>query len=232
MSQPLDIPPSPEPSTFRVSSRTAAILLLFSVAFTAMMAATFTATRPLLEANARAERMKLIDEILPRGEYDNDLLADAITLPPRPELGLDEPSQAWRARRDGKPVALVFEAAAPDGYAGRIGLILALRADGRLAAVRVTQHRETPGLGDYIDPKKDRDKARPWITQFTGHALGDTDVADWKVKKDGGLFDQRAGATISARAVTDATRRAVAWATPRLAKLFAVSGGVEYMEEM
>jgi hypothetical protein len=33
------------------------------------------------------------------------------------------------------------------------------------------QHKETPGLGDYIEVKKDKNKARPWITQFTGMSL-------------------------------------------------------------
>jgi Na+-translocating ferredoxin:NAD+ oxidoreductase RnfE subunit len=54
--------------------------------------------------------------------------------------------------------------------------------------VRVTQHKETPGLGDYIEPKKDKNKERPWITQFDGLSLA-ASRRDWKVKKDGGRFD-------------------------------------------
>ena len=230
MSDPIDIPPTPEASLVRISSRTAAILLIFTVVFTALMALTYTATKPVLEASAEAERLKLIDELLPRSEYDNALLKDTIYLPAEPALGMDEPTQAWRARRNGMPVALIIQAAAPDGYSGRIGLILAVRSDGRLAAVRVTQHRETPGLGDYIDPKKDRNKPHPWIGQFNEHDLAHTPVERWKVKKDGGVYDQRAGATISARAVTNATQRALAWITPRIDRLFAVSTDVEYQE--
>jgi hypothetical protein len=37
-----------------------------------------------------------------------------------------------------------------------------------VSGVRAVTHRETPGLGDYIDPKKDKDKKSPWIAQFSG----------------------------------------------------------------
>jgi hypothetical protein len=86
----------------------------------------------------------------------------------------------------------------------------------------VTSHKETPGLGDYIDPKKDRNKARPWITQFNGLGFDGVPREKWRVKKDGGHFDQMSGATISARAVTNASGRALAWATENRDKLFAL----------
>jgi electron transport complex protein RnfG len=107
--------------------------------------------------------MKLISEVLPRELYDNDLLKDALQLPPSVGLGNDEASTAYRASKAGKSTALVFEAVAADGYSGKIRLLLAVAADGSLLGVRVTQHRETPGLGDYIDPRKDKNKERPWI---------------------------------------------------------------------
>ena len=81
-----------------------------------------------------------------------------------------------------------------------------MRADGSLSGVRVTGHRETPGLGDYIDPKKDKNKARPWITQFTDMSLATVVDKDWKVKKDGGRIDHYAGATVTPRAVSKAVK--------------------------
>ncbi|MRR50007.1 MAG: electron transport complex subunit RsxG [Rhodocyclaceae bacterium] len=219
------IAPPQEESVVRVSARTATILLVFTMAFTALMAGTYNATKPMLDASALAEKLRAIDEVLPRSAYDNDLLADFVELPPTRALGSDDTTRLYRARKDGKPVAYVLEAAAPDGYAGRIGLILAIAADGRLLAQRVTTHKETPGLGDYIDPKKDKNKARPWITQFNDKLLADVTPAKWRVKKDGGIFDQMSGATISARAVTNASGRAMAWATERGDKLFAIPSG-------
>lgn len=220
-----------EPSALRISIRTAVILLLFSLVFTGLMAGTYSLTRPLVEASAQQEKLRLIGEVLAEGSYDNDLLADRITLPANPATGQDGDSIAYRARKAGEPVALVFEATAPDGYSGRIGLLLAVRADGRLSAVRVTAHRETPGLGDYIDPKKDKDKARPWITQFANQGFDTVPRAQWRVRKDGGRFEQRVGATISARAVTNATGRALAWAAERRERLFAAEAGTRFAEQ-
>ena len=222
---PIEVPPPAAPSIISISARTATILLLFTIAFTALMATTYFATKPAIELSARAEKMKLIAEVLPAAGYDNDLLADGITLPPTAALGLDDESTAYRARKDGQPVAIVLEAAAPDGYSGRIGLLMAVSADGRLLALRVTQHKETPGLGDYIDPKKDKNKTSPWIGQFNGRDLDEVTLEQWKVKKDGGVFDAHVGATISARAVTNASGRALAWAAEHRSKLFAPPAG-------
>jgi electron transport complex protein RnfG len=109
-------------------------------------------------------------------------------------------------------VALVMEAVAPNGYSGRIKMVLAVMADGTLGGVRVTDHRETPGLGDYIDPRKDKSKSSPWIAQFVGRSLNTTPFERFKVEKDGGDITFRAGATISPRAVTTAVARALKYA--------------------
>lgn len=212
--------PADTPNIFRTAMRTAFILLLFTLAFTTLMSLIYTATLKPIAASAEAEKLKLIGEVLPPAEYDNDLLRDIVELPATPELGLNKPSRAYLARKAGQPVALVFEAAAPDGYSGRIALILAVRTDGELLAVRVTEHKETPGLGDYIDPHKDRNKAHPWIHQFNQQSLDRLPPEQWRVKKDGGHFDQRSGATITARAVTQAVGRAMQWIQTHRATLF------------
>lgn len=225
---PPDIPPLPERSTLHLSLRTAAVLLAYVIAFTTLMSATYTSTLGPISASAQKEKLLLIGEVLPPTTYDNTLLEDWIEIPPSKELGLSEATRMHRARREGKAVALVMEAAAPDGYSGRIGLLLAINVSGELLAVRVTEHRETPGLGDYIVPKKDKDKVRPWITQFNGLGLQTVTPEQWRVKKDGGRFEQRAGATISARAVTNATRRALVWATANTDRLFALATGKRF----
>ena len=222
---------TPTPEALRMPLRTAVILLLFTLAFTLLMAAVHDITGPLITATQQEAKQRLINQLLPAADHDNDLLNDAVLLPAVAELGLEAGTMVRRARKLGKPTALVFETTAADGYAGRIDLIIALRADGRIAAVRVTQHRETPGLGDYIDKRKDRNKAQPWIDQFAGASLAAIPAARWTVKKDGGDFDQRAGATISARAVTRAVGRAVAWAQPRMATLFALPTGAQYGDQ-
>lgn len=231
MSDDIEIAPRKEAGITRISARTGAILALFSIAFTALMALTYETTKDRLAENAREEKRKLIDEVLPRADYDNDLLADTITLPATPALGLEAETVMYRARKAGVPAALIVEAAAPDGYSGRIGLLLAVRADGTLAALRVISHKETPGLGDYIDPQKDKNKARPWVKQFDQQNLANLGESRWRVKKDGGQFEYMAGATISPRAVVNASRRALQWVTPRQAGLFALPPGQKFEDK-
>lgn len=205
----------------RMAVRTAAILFVFVIVFTGLLSGAYQWTKPAIDASAAEEKMKLVDEVLPRADYDNALLGDSLALPPTPELGLAEASRLFRARRGGQPVALIFEAVAPDGYAGKIRLLLAIHADGRIGGVRVTQHKETPGLGDYIEVRKDKNKARPWITQFAD--LAPTPAADkeWKVRKDGGKLDFYAGATVTPRAVSKAVLKAAKWAEANRDRLFA-----------
>lgn len=227
MTEPIDIERR-DSGVLRISVRTAGIMLAFTLIFTALMAGTYKVTEPLVAASALEEKLRLIGEVLPSALHDNDLMKDAITLAPVAALGLDEDTRLWRARKDGAQVALVMEAAARDGYSGRINMILAVSAEGRLLALRITAHKETPGLGDYIDPKKDRNKARPWITQFNGLGFETVAREKWRVKKDGGHFDQMSGATISARAVTNASGRALAWAIENRDKIFALPAEGRY----
>jgi electron transport complex protein RnfG len=87
------------------------------------------------------------------------------------------------------------------GYAGDIQVLMAVDSEGRTLGVRVLKHAETPGLGDKIEVKKD-----DWIKSFDGKSLGDPAPEKWGVKKDSGIFDQFAGATITPRAVVKAVK--------------------------
>ncbi len=209
------------PTAAKMAVRTAVILFLFVVAFTGLLSGAYLWTLPTIEAAAAEEKMKLINEVLPAANYDNDLLKDALQIAATPALGQDATSTTYIARKGGKPSALVLEAIAPDGYAGKIRLLIALDTEGTLLGVRVTQHKETPGLGDYVDPKKDKNKERPWITQFNGLKPATTEEREWKVKKDGGRFDSVAGATVTPRAVVKAVRKAAVYVTENRETLFA-----------
>ena len=212
-----------EPTALGLSARTGSVMVVFTIVFTALMAFTYGATKNQIEASATEEKMKLISEVLPPASYDNLLLDDYVELGPTPELGLAEGGRVYRARRAGQPAALLLETTAPDGYSGRVDLIVAVRADGGVSGVRAVTHRETPGLGDYIDPKKDKDKKAPWILQFTGFDAGRLPML--KVRKDGGEIAYHTGATISARAVTNAVARAARYAADNQNRLFAAPSG-------
>lgn len=183
---------------------TGAALLAFSILGAALLSGTFLLTRPAIEQSERAAKMKLIAQTLPAGGFDNDPVKDARALPVDPLLGMKFPGLAYPASRHGQTVAVVLEAAAPDGYSGEIRFLVGILPDGRVAGVRVTGHRETPGLGDYIDVGKS-----PWIHVFDGKSLQHPQPVLWKVKKDGGSFDYMTGATITPRAMIKAVKKAL-----------------------
>jgi len=196
--------------------RTAATLLVFTALGTGLLAYTFYITKDDIASSEAAAKRALIAQTLPKEAYDNDLLADTLSLPPAPELGTRQTTTAYRARLDGKPSAVVLEVIAPNGYSGKIHLLVAILANGEVAGVRVTAHQETPGLGDYIDAAKS-----DWIKQFDGMTLG-TNPSLWRVKKDGGRFDYMTGATISPRAVIKAVHGALRYYEEHGNTLFAV----------
>lgn len=200
--------------------RTAIILFIFVVLFTGLLAAVYQWTQPAIEASLSAEKMKFINEVLPAGSYDNELLKDTYPLPPTPELGTKTPSTVYLARSKGAPAALVLESVAPDGYAGEIRLVLGVTMEGKVTGVRVVQHKETPGLGDYIDPKKDKNKTSPWISQFDGLQSARMTDQEWKVQKDGGHFAYRTGATVTPRAIVSAIHKATDYAMAHKDELF------------
>lgn len=213
------------PNARTMAARTAVILVIFVVAFTGVLAAVYLWTQPAIDAAAAAEKMKLIGEVLPSQVYDNELLQDTVSIPANTALGLDEASTAYRARQRGLVSAVVFEAVAPDGYSGKIRLLIAVASDGTLLGVRVTQHKETPGLGDYIEPRKDKNKERPWIRQFERLSLATVSDREWRVRKDGGRFDSLAGATVTPRAVIKAVHKALRYVAENRPLLFASGEG-------
>ena len=83
------------------------------------------------------------------------------------------------------------------GYNGNIRLLIAYDIAGEVLAVRITEHRETPGLGDAID--------RDWIETFTGR---DAQNNEWALTPEGD-FDAITGATITSRAVVMAVAEAL-----------------------
>lgn len=191
------------PESTRHMLKSALVLAAFSLAGTVLLALTFDATRDNIAAAEKKTKLALIGQILPASLYDNDLLLDILLLPPQPELGGAE-STAYRARKGNEPSAVVLEAIAPDGYSGKIKLLIAIRQNGEISGVRVVAHKETPGLGDYIEAARS-----DWIRQFDGTSLAQIDARDWKVKKDGGRFDYMAGATITPRAMVKAVHKAL-----------------------
>lgn len=199
----------------KASFLTATNLLFFAIIGTALLALTYQLTHEIIAKSEEQEKLKLIAQILPSGSYDNDIMKDTLRLQDDPLLGNHGETTLYRGRLAGKPSIVVLQAIAPDGYSGQIHLILAVQQDGRLGGVRVVSHKETPGLGDYIEAAKSR-----WIDIFTELSLANPADAGWKVKKDGGTFEHVAGATVTPRAVIKAVHKALLYVQTHQDKLF------------
>lgn len=193
----------------------AIVLGTFAVVGTAMVAFTFEQTKEQIAENQKQATLKSIHQLITPSELDNDIFTDTLKVTDLSLLGIKDPVTVFRARKNHKPVAAILTAIAPDGYTGKITLLVAINYDGSLAGVRVVDHKETPGLGDAIEIEKSK-----WILQFKNKSLENLTEKLWKVKRDGGQFDQLTGATITPRAVVKAVHKALLFYKQQRDKLF------------
>ena len=198
--------------------RVGVVLGIFAIVATTMVAYTEQNTRQQIKENERQALLDAINILIPHEQYDNAILQDTILLPATESLGTEEPTQVFRARKQNQPVAVILTVVAPNGYSGRIKMLIGIYNDGTLAGVRVINHKETPGLGDKIDASRS-----DWIKQFEGLSLENPSSAKWKVKKDGGAFDQFTGATITPRAVVRAVKGSLEYFKNHREALFAIN---------
>lgn len=196
---------------------TASLLMLFAMFGAALVGLTFYQTEDNIRYNEKLTLLKKLNNIIPAESYNNDLLLDTILLKPSTLLGTSEDSLAYRARKNNKNVAVVYSAIAPNGYNGPIHLLVGIKTNGQLAGVRVVKHRETPGLGDVVSSTRS-----DWIFGFDDKSLSQPDEKGWKVKRDGGVFDQFTGATITPRAVVKAVHNALLYFDQNQEMLFSI----------
>lgn len=198
-------------------SKNTLILTAFAIATAGALALTNLGTKERIANAERAAQQRALYEIVPPSQHDNDLLTDTIPVPKAAweQLGADADSKIHRARQHGEISALIVPAVAHDGYSGDIRMIVGVNRDGSIAGVRILLHKETPGLGDKIELKKHQ-----WILSFNGKSLQAPVIEEWKVKKDGGTFDQFAGATITPRAVVGQVKRVLEFVAANHQALF------------
>ncbi len=183
----------------RQMMKSGGLLAAFGVVTAALLAGVYALTKDQIAAAQQARLLRELVAVLPADQYDNDVTADTLRID---DARLGGASTVYRARRGQRPVASIFTVTTPDGYSGDISLLVGVTTDGTVTGVRVTGHRETPGLGDKIELR-----ISEWILGFTGLSLDNPARDDWTVRKDGGHFDQFTGATITPRAVVKAVAR-------------------------
>jgi electron transport complex protein RnfG len=206
----------------KASFHSALNLLFFALLATVVLASTYFLTRDSIARSIENEKLKLIAEVVPQSLFDNAIVQDTVEVPASDLLGTSDTTVAYRARLQGETSAVVLQPVAPDGYSGKIFLIVAIRGNGEVSGVRVVAHKETPGLGDYIELPKS-----PWIKGFDGQSHATRKEADWKVKKDGGQFDYVAGATITPRAIVKAVHKSLLYFEQNRDKLLALQAAKE-----
>jgi electron transport complex protein RnfG len=184
--------------------RSAAALGLVAILGTSLLTGIDRLTVDRIAEQERRMVLEQLGQIVPPDRYDNALHDDYVTFRDERYFPQGQEVTAFRARHDGRPVAVILRFDAVDGYNGRIRLLVGIDSDSRVAGVRVVTHRETPGLGDGIERAKS-----DWILGFTGKSLTSPAPSGWAVRRDGGEFDQFTGATITPRAVVEAVQRAL-----------------------
>jgi electron transport complex protein RnfG len=155
-----------------------------------VLATTERCTRvPIAEQHARQQR-KALRAVLPA--VDNTPKDDSVTLTDASgKEGSPQKTTYYRGRQQGRIVGVAFQIVAENGYGGPIRMMVGVAPDGSLLGMAILHQSETPGLGNRI-------KEPAFRRQFIGKGLSGY---RWRVRKDGGDFDQLSGATISSRAV-------------------------------
>lgn len=215
MATPSESAPSARPSVARAAATLALIGGLLALALHGL--AQLTHERAV--RNEQNWIRQPLQALLDSSSYDNDVLADRITITAPDLLDSDAPATVFRARRGGAPVAAVIHTVAPDGYRGPIELLVAVSVDGTLLGVQVVRHNETPGLGDAFETRE-----RDWLEAFRGLSLNRPPQSRWTVRKDGGDFDAFTGATITPRAIVKGVRRTLELYRAQRERLFRESG--------
>ena len=200
--------------------KSAAALGLVAVIGSALLTVVYHLTADRIAAQERQAVQRQLSRILPPERYDNELQDDRISILDETYFPKGQTVTAYRARAAGKPVALIFRFTAVNGYNGDILLLGGFYGVGSLAGVRVISHKETPGLGDGIEEDKS-----DWVLGFEGKSLTRPEQAGWAVRRDGGVFDQFTGATITPRAIVIAVHAALEYFEQHEEELFNMPSG-------
>jgi electron transport complex protein RnfG len=180
------------------------ILAGFALIASVLLGVTNCSTQGAIQQRLDEDLKSSLGEVVPANLYDNDMLQDTVKIPSA-QYNIGSPETlVYKAKKAGEVTAVAFKFTAPDGYSGAIDMIIGINRAGEVLGVRVLAHKETPGLGDKIEVAKSN-----WILSFNGFSLDNLSPEKWAVKKDGGQFDQFAGATITPRKSVQATYRSL-----------------------
>jgi electron transport complex protein RnfG len=199
-------------------------LAVFAVITTGLISLTYFGTRDQIALQQQQKLLSILNAVIDEGSYDNSIQLDCALVTSVEMLGSDQPQHIYRATKEGRPVAAAIETTAPDGYSGKIQLVVGVTSSkldsAKVTGVRILDHKETPGLGDKIDLR-----INDWVLDFDNQVYTAEMASNWAVKKDGGQFDQFTGATITPRAVVNAVRASVEYYLANKTTIFSAANG-------
>ena len=202
--------------------RSGITLAAIATVCTALVAATWYFTADRIAANKKALLEQSLQPALANTFYDSSVSESRLVLGPPHGLPGSEAAIIYRVYSANEPVAALFVVSARDGFAGPIRILLGVNYNGVVTGVRILEHRETPGFGDKIDPRKS-----DWVQQFASRSLQDPVAAHWKIQSDGGDFDQLTGASVTPRAVIKAIRDTLLYFEAHRDEIFAAAATEE-----
>ncbi len=192
-------------------------LAIIAAICTALVAATYHLTVDRIAANEKALLEQSLEPAIAGILYDGSVSESRLVILPPHNLPGSGAAIIYRVYAENRPVAALFVVTARDGFSGPIRILLGVDAAGVVTALRILQHRETPGLGDTIELARS-----DWVLQFDGKSIGDPDISGWAVRGDGGDFDQLTGASITPRAVIRAARDTLTYFAAHRDEIFAL----------
>lgn len=184
--------------------KTPFILMFMTFLASALLMFSQFKTKDKIEFQKKQKLISSLQVLIPDNLHDNDLAQSAFTIDANNSLNLRKPQLAYLGMLKQNITAIALPVTSHNGYSGDIEIMVGIKMDGEITSVKIINQQETPGLGDLIlESKSD------WILSLFGKSLNTPNAKNWKVKKDGGDFDQITGATISPRAVIEAVKRAL-----------------------
>lgn len=172
-------------------------LTLVAALCTLLISMVMHLTKEAVSENVLKERLSLIVTMMNKQEFE--------VLPLPQTTGFDafmQEDKPYYLSKNHQLIVLPWKA--PNAYQDEILFFITINRDGIIKQVRVSKHKETPGLGDKIERAKS-----DWILSFNSKKL--SSPKDFQVKKYGGQFDSFSGATITPQAMVKSVYQALVY---------------------
>lgn len=168
-------------------------LLVISLVASAALGLVYQSTKEPIEKAQLAKINSAIENVVP--QFNNQPFEESY------KLKVDGGELIfYPAKKDGELVGTAVKTFSKNGFSGLIELMVGFLPDGSIYKIAVVSHKETPGLGDKIEPKKSK-----FSIQFEGK---NPETFKLKVSKDLGDVNAITASTITSRAYCDAVERA------------------------